>query len=89
MFTIHIVGLVNGDSSEFDNKYVKEYDPAYFHQDGYDGGLLDVCDTAAEAKQFADIKDAMTYYRQSYGTRRDGLPNRPLTAWSVEFEEKL
>jgi hypothetical protein len=37
---------------------------------------------------FAGVHEAMTYYRQRSTThpeRDDGLPNRPLTAYTIEF----
>ncbi len=84
--TIRIIGLAAGGPSEFDDTYVREYDPSVLTVDGgYDGGVLKVTDDPAHAKQFADASEAVAYYRQSYGLRPDGESNRPLTAWTVEI----
>lgn len=83
---LKIIGLCNGAPSEFDGKYVAAYDPSY-HPVGeeYDGGLLEVTDDPAKALQFATAGEAMGCWQRSYGTRSDGKPNRPLTAWTVEI----
>ena len=38
-----------------------------------------------DARQFPSAKEAILYWRQSHGTRIDGKPNRPLTAFNVEI----
>lgn len=81
---IHLLELSNGEPHEFSNSFVVEYDPAALLPNGsYDGGLLRVTKNESEARVFATPEDAVKYYRQSYGTRPDGKPNRPLTAFSV------
>ena len=62
------------------------YSPSY-HPVGeqYDGGLLMVVDTPEEAMQFPTAQAAIAKYRESYGILADGLPNSPLTAFSVEI----
>ncbi len=85
---LKIVERCDGARTEFDGKYVAAYDPAY-HPAGekYDGGLLVVVDTPAEAMQFADAGEALEKWREAYGIRADGKPNRPLTAFTVEVEK--
>ena len=85
-FVIYLIRTMGLEPTEFDGKYVKAYDPTYIHPEGYDGGILEVTDDPAEALQFPDLKSAIAKYQQTYGWRRDGEWNRPLTAWSVEFE---
>jgi len=82
---IHIIGTGQAPTP-FDDKYVAAYDPSY-HPAGeeYDGGLLLVVDRPEEAQQFQTLADALAKYRASYGIRTDGEPNRPLTAFTVEF----
>lgn len=85
MARLRIVGLVNGGPSEFDDTYVREYDPTVRKPSGeYDGGILKVTDDPAHAREFATVAEAVEYWRQPYGLRPDGEPNRPLTAWTVE-----
>jgi len=77
-----------GTPTEFDGKYVAAYDPSYVTPDGsYDGGILEVTDDLAAAMAFPTLTAAYAKYRESYGIRPDGEPNRPLTAWSVTFEQ--
>ena len=83
---IKLVGTVAGVPTEFDGKYVKAYDPTYRHPDGYDGGILEVTENRDEAMQFPSMKEARAKWREAYGWRQDGEPNRPLTAWVVLFE---
>jgi hypothetical protein len=74
-----------GYPTEFDNSWVVEYDPSVRNPDGsYDGGLLRTTKDISEAREFASPEEAFAYWRQEYGLRPDGRPNRPLTAWTVE-----
>lgn len=75
---IQIQGLVTGRPSQFDGQYVSDYEP---HPGG--APLLDTVKDPAKAKVFADHAEAMEYWRQSRGTRPDGKPDRPLTAFTV------
>jgi hypothetical protein len=40
----------------------------------------------ARARVFPSLKEALELWRQESGLRPDGLPNRPLTAFSITFE---
>jgi hypothetical protein len=56
------------------------------------GGRGDATFTAnlAKAKRFPSFKAALAFWKQQSGTRPyrdDGLPNRPLTAFSVTVEK--
>ncbi len=82
-FALLLVALANGQKSEFDGKYVKEYDPAYIHPEGYMGGKLEVTGDIKEAMAFPDQIAAFAKWKESYGIRPDGEPNRPLTAWTA------
>jgi len=81
---LRIIGTVLGEPSPFDGQYVKEYDPTYCHPDGYDGGILETTPDPGEALTFPSAVEALECWRKSYGTRCDGQPNRPLTAFTVE-----
>jgi hypothetical protein len=83
---ILLVGTVAGELTEFDGQFVKAYDPSYVHPDGYDGGLLETTSDLSEAMRFPDVQAALEKWRQPFGMRWDGEPERPLTAWSVEFQ---
>jgi hypothetical protein len=76
----------HGPPTEFDGKFVAAYDPTH-HPPGkpYCGGILRVTDDPRKAMQFPTIFEAVQKYRQSYRLRPDGRPNRPLSAWNVEF----
>ncbi len=86
---VQIVGLVSGVPSSFDGKYLVEYDP---ERDGIspDGrpmvAHIVVSSNKAEAKVFADLEEARACWAQvpkRQPVRRDGKPNRPLTAFTV------
>ncbi len=47
-------------------------------------GTLHTTADPAKAKRFADHAAAFTYWNQAHGVRPDGLPNKPLTAWTIE-----
>ena len=84
---IHIVGLGDGTPSPFDDTWVVEYDPTRPGV-GPDGrpliAHLVVTKDQSQARQFSSVHEALTCWQQSHGLRTDGLPNRPLTAFTVE-----
>lgn len=83
---ILLVETVDGEPTEFDGKYLKAYDPTVVDGElGYDGGLLEVTPDLRAAMHFSDLREALNKYRQSFGVRSDGQPNRPLTAWTITF----
>lgn len=91
-YVIRIVGCCDPSHTEYDGKYVAEYDPTVHRPSGeYDGGLLRLTDNPSEALRFEYPGDAMEKWRQPagcdcHGIRPwDGEPNRPLTAWHVEI----
>lgn len=79
---LRLIGLRNGPANENDGRYVVEYDPVV--RDGY--VLLRTTDDPGLARPFASLVEASEYWRQSHGTRPDGQPNRPLTAFTVSME---
>ncbi len=83
---LKIVGRVDGAETEFDGQYVAAYDPSYRPAgEEYDGGLLLTVEDPEGALEFPDATTALACWRKSYGTRWDGQPNRPLTAFTVEL----
>lgn len=85
MSRLKIIGLISGEPTEFDGKFVRAYDPSFVPLGGeYDGGLLLVSDDPDTALVFPDAGAAMECWRKSHGMRPDGQPNRPLTAFTVE-----
>jgi hypothetical protein len=66
-------------------QWVKDYDP-----DARDGlGEVFPTPDLAQAKRFATVREALKFYSQVsrvWPVRPDGKPNRPLTAFTVEFE---
>jgi hypothetical protein len=87
-FRIKIIGCGSGEPTEFDGKWLSEYDP---EKQGYDSAgrpmiaHLKAVSDPAKALGFDDPKDALELWRKTDGTRPDGKPNRPLTAFTVEF----
>lgn len=94
MLVMQIVGLASEDyATPFDGQYLKEYDPL---KNGYDPNgysmLAHVVTTTDinDAMQFKDIFDLhMTWTKVDTRKplRDDGLPNRPLTAFTVQSVE--
>ncbi len=87
---IRILGLANGEETEFAGKYVREYDPHFSTRSTiYDGGLLRVTNDPSKAKAFSSLTEATEYWKQQapppYAIRPDGKPNWPLTAFTVEI----
>lgn len=80
-----LLTLADGTPHEHTNTFVVEYDPHYVPPDGeYDGGLLLTTRDINKAKDFETFRELTEYWKQSHGTRIDGEPNRPLTAFNVE-----
>lgn len=81
---IRIVTPVVGGPSNLDGTYVKRYDPNARGGRGAVEGTHD----PRKAMQFEDGGKAFAFWRQTSTVlpkRPDGRPNRPLTAFTVEF----
>ncbi len=83
MPVLRILGLVNGQPTEYDGKYVVDYDPK--PREDKEGTFIHliVTDDPAHARQFADPGEALKLWRASWGIRADGKPNAPLTAYHM------
>jgi hypothetical protein len=85
-YVMQLVGLANGDGSPHEGEFLVEYDPPAMRADGtYEGGNIVTSRDMAQALQFADPGALLECWRQTNGTRPDGKPNRPLTAYTVEI----
>lgn len=90
MTTIKLLTLADGTKSAECGKYVKEYDPS--RPSETDPALschLVVTENRDEALQ---LSSAAAYHLwmsedEREPNREDGLPNRPLTAFTVEFKK--
>lgn len=89
MPTIKIIGLFNGEASEYDGKYLVDYDPTPRIDAQGEFVHLIVTEDRAQARQFRSNTHAVAFYRavSLKGPRPDGEPNRPLTAYHVEIED--
>jgi hypothetical protein len=80
---IRIIGLADGRPLPLDGHYLRSADV-----NAHGGrGSVDAVQDPAEARRFPDVVDAMEYWRRQSEVRPlrpDGLPNRPLTAYTVE-----
>ena len=68
-----------------DGQYIKEFHP---DTDELGLGTLVTTPNITEAMQFATAEEAMKFYRQQSKRcplRMDGMPNLPLTAFTVEI----
>jgi len=91
--TIRIDGLVDGTPTIFDGQYVIEYDPSRTGTNPETGAPVPLFHLVTtpdidRATRFGPA-EAVHLYRavdQRNPVRDDGEPNRPLTAFTVEFE---
>jgi hypothetical protein len=82
-YVIQLLQLASGKPDAAEGQYVKRYDPtAYFGR----GDLVTTPDKD-DARRFPDVAAATEFWRQSAGTRPDGKPNRPLTAWTIDIQD--
>lgn len=89
MAKLFIVGLLNEEPTPFDNQWVVEYDPTRRGVDPEGRPMiahLVTTSDAREAREFATVTEAEAYWKQTHGARKDGRPNRPLTAFIVEIQ---
>ena len=86
---IKIVNYSSGDDTPFDGQFLVDYDPAR-PSVASDGTRLPftllTTSEREKAKEFESGAAAFDCYLAANGVRRDGKPNRPLTAWTVTFE---
>ncbi len=88
MVTIKITGLGSANTPcEFSDHYVVEYDPTRLGVSP-SGQVLEchliTSQDPDKARKFG-LDEALEYWRQSFGLRDDGEPNRPLTSFTVEI----
>jgi len=89
---IKIIGLNTGGSTEFDGKWLAEYDPT---RQGFDSlghpmiAHIRVTDDPMKALMFDDPAEALKLWLKTDGVRQDGKPNRPLTAFTCDFTTLL
>jgi hypothetical protein len=85
---IRILGVNGGESTEFDGKWLAEYDPTRQGRSP-DGrpmiAHVRVVDDPKNAMVFPTTSEAFQCWQKEDGIRDDFKPNRPLTAFSVEF----
>jgi hypothetical protein len=83
---IKIIGLANGQKTDVEGWYLADYTP-----DGYDGlGDAVMTPRKRQAKRYPTMIDATEHWRsvsKTHPVRRDGKPNRPLTAFTIEIEQ--
>jgi len=85
---IQLLVTVSGIPTPIDGQWVVEYDPTRPGR-GPNGeemsAHLVTTPDRARARRF-EPAEAFATYRLAHGTRGDGKPDRPMTAWMVEFE---
>lgn len=78
---IKLISRADGAPSAADGKYLMAYDAAAFNG----RGLIETTPDVRSAKRYREMIFAINDYRSEAGLRADLQPNRPLTAYSVEF----
>lgn len=84
---IRLLSIANGEPHPASGKYVRYYDPSPADTIIPVADLF-TTDDINSAKQYPTIQDAIKEYRRidtRNPIRPDGQPNRPLTAFHVEF----
>ena len=79
-------GAMSGFDPGSVGKYLAEFDPDF----GAGRGLVRWTADKTRALRFADIADAFACWKRPSTVvplRPDGKPNRPLTAYTITFEE--
>lgn len=76
---IQIISLAIPRQTPYDGKYLKTFDP----YTDYPRGHLTVTGDPNAAMIFSDSLEAARFWSRSYGTRTDGKPHKPLTAFTV------
>lgn len=83
---VRIIFPVCGLRSAYDGQYLTEYVPGVVDRNWkYTGLVIRTTESPQQAKKFSDGGKAFQYCQQVGGTRPDGKPNRPLTAWHLEI----
>jgi hypothetical protein len=90
---VQIIRLSSGQPSAFDGRWLVTYEPT---RDGVasDGGPMTAHITTTadrdKARRFANFQAACVELSQPSGrTRADGMPDRPLTAFTLKIERAL
>lgn len=84
LLTIKLIGLVQGIPSEFDGQYVVEYEPHRWADNVIGAHLVTTSDRTKALQLPAGRAQAL--WAMSRGTRPDGKPDRPLTAFTAQIE---
>lgn len=83
---ILMVETVQGVPTEHDGRWLQRYVPPKQLASGeFEGGILQSTPDLLQAMLFSDAAAALATWRLQNGLRPDGLPNRPLTAWTCEI----
>jgi hypothetical protein len=87
-YRIRLIEAADGEPTALDGLYLVEYDPTRpgVSPDGQPMTAHVLVGPKEQARVFEDFIAATEYWKQSHGLREDGKPNRPLTAYMVEFE---
>jgi hypothetical protein len=87
MFTIKLIDRVDGEPTEYDGKYLVDYDPTPRRDGEGEFVHLIVTEAREQARQFPTLDEALRFYRLASrnGPRADGELDRPLTAYSAEI----
>jgi hypothetical protein len=84
-YVIRIIGDALGNVGPHDGRYLEKFTPDV---DEYGLGRVESTDDIARALQFPSTLEAGEFWKQQsrvHPLRDDGKPNRPLTAFSIEF----
>jgi hypothetical protein len=83
-YTIKVLQVASTGATPAKALWIRSYTPPH-PADRYGTGHLELTDKPERALRFPDSPAAFKFWKQQYGRRRDGKPNRPLTAFTVEI----
>lgn len=78
---LQIICRATGEPSAEDGQFIGAFNPRPLPH-----GAVRFTRERRNALRFISAGEAFEFYGQAHGTRPDGEPNRPLTAWSVSIE---
>ena len=87
LVVLQLVGMASGEPTPFDKQYLVEYDPTRggTSPDGRPMVAHIVTTPERDKALKLTVQEAFKLYKQSYGIRLDGKPNRPLTAFNIQI----
>lgn len=79
-WVMKVIGFADGQPCHVADQYLRSFTP----DEEIKGVFTTFTTNPDEAMQFASLETLLETWKHSIGTRPDGKPDRPLTAFTVE-----